>query len=108
MKGKTVEELLASLFSEFREVKNYLQANTTSYSDKEYLTATEAAAFLNIQISYLYKLVHNGAIPRYKPFGKLLFFKLDDLKKFIENGRVKSMDEIEQEADLYLLKSKHQ
>jgi len=41
------------------------------------LTAPEAAAFVGLKISYLYKLAMLGKIPYYKPRGKLYFMRAD-------------------------------
>lgn len=99
--------IFTSIQNDIKELKSLLVNQSTYTTTKEYLSADEAADFLSIQKSYLYKLVHQGVIGRHKPFGKLLYFKIEDLKTFIESGKIKSRTEIEREADLYLLKSKH-
>jgi excisionase family DNA binding protein len=47
---------------------------------KEILTIKEASIYCGIQVSSLRKLAANGKIKAYKPFGKLIFFRLDDIK----------------------------
>lgn len=54
----------------------------------EYLTVKEAAQFLKLTTSYLYKLMHWHAIPYYKPFGNRCLFRKDELREYIERGRV--------------------
>jgi excisionase family DNA binding protein len=49
------------------------------------LGVDEAADFLNISTSYLYKLTANGEITHYKP-GKRLVFLESDLLAFIEEN----------------------
>lgn len=67
------------------------------------LTFEQAAKFLGISESRLYKLTSARAIPCYKmPGGKRLYFFQSELEAFIRNGRLKTAEEIEQQADTYL------
>ena len=65
---------------------------------KRFLTANEAAEFLSISISHLYKHTHQKAIRYYKPNGRKIYFKLSDLENFILGGEVRTQEEIEQDA----------
>ena len=47
------------------------------------LSSEEAAEYLGYSKNYLFKLVHEKKIPHYKPLNGRLFFKLDELKKFV-------------------------
>jgi excisionase family DNA binding protein len=51
------------------------------------MNCADAAAYLNFSRGYLYRLVHLGKIPCYKPTGGKLFFMADDLDAFIFRGR---------------------
>jgi len=62
------------------------------------LNIEQAADFLDISKSHLYKLTSRGAIPHYKPNGKRLYFFEQDLIAYLKKGRVKTANEIEQEA----------
>jgi DNA binding domain, excisionase family len=62
------------------------------------LNFNEAAHYLNSSKSYLYKLTHRRLIPCFKPLGKKLFFKRQDLEKFLLQRPVKTRAQIEQEA----------
>ena len=42
-------------------------------SERNLMTATEAARYLGLKPSYLYKMMMRRAIPYYKPGGKLCF-----------------------------------
>ncbi|MBR3456164.1 MAG: excisionase family DNA-binding protein [Bacteroidaceae bacterium] len=64
---------------------------------KDFLTATEAADYLGIALSYLYKLTSSNAIAFYRPCGRKILFKVDDLRTWIEGTRVKSNAEIQAE-----------
>ncbi|MDZ7757182.1 helix-turn-helix domain-containing protein [Rhodohalobacter sp.] len=62
------------------------------------LNAQEAAKYLNISVSHLYKLTSRGEIRHYKPGGKRIYFFQSDLNNFIKSNPVKSSNELNQEA----------
>lgn len=67
-------------------------------SGKEVLTLQEAAEYMGIARSSLYKMTSTQAIPFYRPNGKLIFFDKDDILTWIRKNRVFSTEEIEEEA----------
>ena len=69
-------------------------------SERNLMTTTEAARYLGLKPSYLYKMMMRRAIPYYKPGGKLCFFAKEDLDAWMI--RVKSQEEIDSEAARYL------
>jgi excisionase family DNA binding protein len=71
---------------------------------KEVLTFNEAAIYLEVSHSHLYKLTSSGAVPFYKPNGKKLYFKREELDAWLLSNRSSSKDEIEQQAADYLIK----
>lgn len=76
-------------------------ANTS----KEVLTTKEAANYLGISLSYLYKLTSRGEIPHSKPMGKVCFFSRPELEEWAKNtNRVASAEEIASRASNYLTK----
>jgi excisionase family DNA binding protein len=62
------------------------------------LNFTEAAQYLNSSKSYLYKLTHRRLIPCFKPLGKKLFFKRQDLEAFLLQKPVRTKEQTEQAA----------
>jgi excisionase family DNA binding protein len=52
------------------------------------LNVEEAAAFLGLKPSYVYNLVFSRKLAAYKPGGKLLFFKVSDLEKYVFSNQV--------------------
>lgn len=50
---------------------------------KTILSTEEAAEFLGLKPSYLYKLTSNKEIRFFKPQGKLIYFKKEDLETFL-------------------------
>jgi len=59
---------------------------------------TEASYYLDLQKSYVYRLVHLKKIKHYKPGGKKIYFKKEDLDSYILSGEVKTETEIENET----------
>lgn len=64
----------------------------------------EAATYLNVSKSYLYKLTCFNKIPHYKPNGKKIYFAKSDLDNWILRNRVKSKDELESKVTEYIFK----
>jgi len=69
---------------------------------EQILSFIETCSFLGYSKSYLYKLTHSRRIPHYKPNGKKLYFKRTDLEAWLLRNRIKTADEIEQEAIDYV------
>ena len=73
------------------------------YSAKEVLNLEEAACFLGIAKSTLYKMTHENRIPFYKPAGKLIYFEKSVLLEWIRSNRIMSEAELQEEARKKLL-----
>lgn len=67
-------------------------------------TFNEAAEYLGISKSYLYKLTSGGKIPYFKPFGKKIYFDKVMLDDWVYQNPVKGAADIETEAIKYLSK----
>jgi excisionase family DNA binding protein len=63
------------------------------------LSITEAAQYLGYKKSYLYNLVHRGKLTAYKPGGKVLFFKQEDLERFAFRNKKAADFELAEQAD---------
>jgi excisionase family DNA binding protein len=57
--------------------------------------------FLDCSKGYLYKLTMRNMIPHYKPTGKRIYFYRAELDDWIKQGKVKTTEEISQEALKY-------
>jgi excisionase family DNA binding protein len=68
------------------------------YTTKEVLNLEEAAAFLGMAKSTLYKLTHQHKLPYYKPAGKLIFFEKKALLDWVYGAKALSEEEVRQEA----------
>ena len=69
------------------------------HQGKDVLTLEEAAEFMGIARSSLYKMTHEQTIPFYKPNGKMIFFEKSDLLAWVRKNRVSSEAEISEEAE---------
>lgn len=81
------------------------QLENSMYQAKEILSFEEACAFLNFSKSYLYKLTSACAIPHYKPSGKMVYFEREELENWLRQNPVKTREQIEMEANAYILKN---
>ena len=67
----------------------------------------EAAAYLGLSVSYVYRLTSERRIPFFKSRGgKRVYFKRADLDAWAYGRRVKTADEIDQEAATRLVLGK--
>lgn len=73
-------------------------AAQSSICHKEVLTLDEAARYMGISKSYLYRLTHERRIPHSKPAGKMVFFRRDELEAWLQQNRVATIDDINKEA----------
>ena len=71
--------------------------------NKTFMTSAEAASYLSMGLSTLHKKTMRKEIPCYKPTGKNLYFKAEELDAWIARGRVKTDAEIEREAQAYCM-----
>lgn len=63
--------------------------------ERKYIDANEAAAYLGVKMNTLYKLTSKKRIPYYSPGGRKIMFKLEELDRWIESGRVATNEELE-------------
>lgn len=65
---------------------------------KDVLNFGETALYLELSHSHLYKLTSGCVIAHYKPNGKKIYFKREELDAWLLSNRTQSNSEIEQEA----------
>ena len=93
-----MENILERLESIERKLDELAVAN------KEVLNLKEAARYLNVSCSHLYKLTSAKEIPHYKPRGKQVYFEKRELDKWLLQNRQTTKAEIEQAAIDYVVK----
>lgn len=88
---------------DLEEIANIVASNT-KFCTKEVLTSDEAARYMGISKSYLYKLTMKSQIPHYKPMGKICYFNRVELQEWLQQNRCATKAEIEQKAQNFCLK----
>ena len=84
---------------ELKQIGEFVSTNLV-YCTKAVLTATEAAAYLGVSLSCLYKWTMKRVIPHYKPNGKLCYFERAELEKWMMSNRVATDQELETKAQM--------
>lgn len=72
---------------------------------KELLTVEEVALYTGYKKSHLYKLTSAGKIPHYKPGGKVIYFRKNELDEWLMRNKVYSEEEIQEAAQNFVLRS---
>lgn len=85
------------ILTKIEEIKNSL------FLQKKVLSFDEACKYCCISKSKMYKHTSSNNIPYYKPEGKLIFFKKEELDTWLLRNRQSSMDELQREATKYSL-----
>jgi len=85
------------IFQTLEEIKNSL------FLQKQVLSFDEACKYCTISKSKMYKHTSANTIPFYKPEGKLIFFKKEELDIWLLRNRQSSIDELQREATKYSL-----
>ncbi len=91
--------------AELREVADLITANTI-FCTKAVLTTDEAAKYLGISKSCLYKWTMDRTIPHYKPSGKLCYFDRAELENWLKSNRIATDEEMEHEAQSIIRRAK--
>ena len=77
-----------------KQLAELLQVQRRVVMGYDYISASELAELLGEKMSTIYARVHNRVIPFYKPGGKILLFKLDEIREWIQSGRHATMEEL--------------
>lgn len=88
---------------DMQQVADLITANTI-FCTKDILTSDEAARYMGISKSYLYKLTMRQQIPHYKPMGKMCYFNRLELEQWLQSNRVSAATELADKAMAYTQK----
>lgn len=89
---------------ELKEVADFITANIIG-TQKEVLTSDEAAKYLGVSKSCLYKWTCSRLIPHYKsPTGKVCYFNRQEIEAWMQSQRVATNEELELQAKKILKK----
>ncbi len=69
---------------------------------KTVLNLDECAAYTGLAKSYLYKLTALCKIPHYKPTGKRIFFKREEIDAWLLRNPVATEEELDRRANEYM------
>ena len=70
------------------------------------LTLVEAAKFLDLSPSHLYKLTSERKIPHFKPNGKKIYFDEYELVQWLKRKPKRTREETEEKAASYIVSGK--
>lgn len=90
---------------ELNKVAEIVTAKTL-FCTKEVLNSSEAAQYMGISKSYLYKLTMRREIPHYKPMGKVCYFNRRELEQWLMTNRSSTADEINRDAQAYCMRER--
>jgi len=87
-------ETLKNLEQLNKKVSELVKVQYRAETGFDYVNAAELAQLLGESVKTIYGRVYNKQIPFYKPGGKILLFKLNEIEEWIKAGRHSSLDEI--------------
>nr|WP_302958781.1 helix-turn-helix domain-containing protein [uncultured Prevotella sp.] len=93
--GKTIDTETLLLKVESHEHRIGIMENLLRDA-KQVLTLEEAALFMGISKSSLYKMTHKHELPFFRPNGKIIYFEKSELLNWMRQNR--SMSEAETKA----------
>lgn len=96
-----LRKMVDGLKQEVEKVKSVV------YASKEVLNLEEAAMFLGISKSSLYKMTHNQVIPYFKPNNKMVYFEKSELLKWLRQNPVASQTQVSEGAQAIMRKLAH-
>lgn len=89
------------------EIKQQLdRIEAALLSQKNVLTFDEAARYMGVSKSFLYKKTMDNSISYFKPRGKMIYFERVSLEKELLQNRITPADEIEAKASTYVTLNK--
>jgi excisionase family DNA binding protein len=104
---ETLPKAVTLLANEISEIKRLLlEKNSEQHNQpNQLLTIQQAGEFLNLSVPTLYGYVQRAEIPVSKK-GKRLYFSKSELLEWVQEGRKKTVSEIEADAGSNLGKTK--
>ena len=70
------------------------------------LTLIEAAKFLDLSRSHLYKLTSERKIPHFKPNGKKIYFDESELVQWLKRKPTRTLEETGEKSSSYIVSGK--
>ncbi len=92
------ETLLTTILHRLDDLEICLRAN------KDVLNFEEFCQYTGTSRRYAYRLTSENRVPHYKPHGKKIFFKRAEVDGWLTQGRVSTVDEVDQQATSHVIK----
>jgi excisionase family DNA binding protein len=86
----SVQDALKSVLANQEQLKKNNSIN-------EILTVEEAADYLRVSKSFVYKLIQHRKVPHFKPDARPKFYR-KDLDAYMQSGKVSTIEELEKKA----------
>ena len=67
-------------------------------SNREWLSVEDLGREFGLSRKFVYSLTCGRKLPHFKPTGRKVFFRREDVEAFLQSGRIKTASEIEAEA----------
>ena len=81
---------LTELLKHVKDIENHI------YVCKDMFTPQEAAKYMGISLSHLYRLTSNNDLTKYKPSGKLMYLSKDELNHWMKQNEILSNEALEE------------
>ena len=99
MDNVSTADAISMIKKDIQVMEHRLEVTESLLSNaKEVLTVEEAAKFLGLSKSFVYKMTHEGLLPFYKPNGKVCYFERACLLEWMRSNKVATKDEVREEA----------
>lgn len=97
-------ELILSKLEAIERAISEIQNRLDGENGSHILDISQAAQYLRISKSALYRLTSQRAIPHFKR-GKRLYFKKENLAEWMTQNKVTTLEEIEKQALNYIIRN---
>ena len=97
--SKQIEELKLKIEELNVKIKNIEELFLTQ---KNVFNFSELKSYTKLSKSYLYQLTSKGGIPSYKPNGKLLYFKREEVEDWMLSNRRATNIELDELASTHI------
>lgn len=91
MNKEQILKAVADIERQAAVLRGILEQPTEQTTD--FITIQQAAKMLGITVNGVYRLTHLKKIPYYRPTGKRVYFKIEDINGYLSSNRVQSEQE---------------
>ena len=81
IESNEIKSMISTLLTEVAELRN--QVAGSIHLHKSILSQKEVAKYCSISSDYLYQLTSKNLIPYYKPRGKMMYFRRDEIDNWL-------------------------